>query len=118
MATLAVVVYLFTGTTSTLGGHAMRQWIALALVLGLTEAGAGATAPLAAQTPAPAAIPAAAQARSDSLAHAALAATVARRRLFVDVRTPEEYADEHLPGALNLPLAELEIGRASCRERV
>jgi phage shock protein E len=33
---------------------------------------------------------------------------VAQGALLVDVRTPEEFAAAHLPGALNLPVADLE----------
>ena len=87
----------------------MKQWLALGLALGLATVAP--VAPVAAQTAAQAAeqaLPPAAQARSDSLTHAALVVTVARKRLFVDVRAPEEFQAGHLPGAINLPLADLE----------
>ena len=32
---------------------------------------------------------------------------VSRGAVLLDVRTPEEFGDEHLPGALNVPLQEL-----------
>ncbi len=39
--------------------------------------------------------------------------------LVVDVRTEDEFMDGAFPGAVNIPLGELQqIGRASCRERV
>ena len=28
--------------------------------------------------------------------------------IIIDVRTPEEYTEKHIPGAINIPLAELE----------
>ena len=83
----------------------MKQWLTAALVLGL----AAQAAPAAAQwRTAPPPAQAAAPARSDSLARAALAATTPGRRVFVDVRTPEEFAGGHLRGAINIPLADLE----------
>lgn len=101
--------------------------VALLLTIGILAAdGAGAAAqvsassrapasdsaatalPPAQRAPAQAPLSAEAQARSDSLARAALAATKARRRVFVDVRTPEEFTAGHLPGAINLPLTDLE----------
>ncbi len=88
----------------------MKLW--LALLTTLAASAAGMAAPAAAQSPgqpaAQAPAPAAMQARSDSLARAALAATVAGKRVFVDVRTPEEFAAGHLAGAVSIPLAELE----------
>ncbi len=84
----------------------MKLWLALTTALMLSAAGT--TAPVAAQAAAQAPLPAAAQARSDSLARAALAATEAGKRVFVDVRTPEEFAAGHLAGAVNIPLKELE----------
>ena len=85
----------------------MKLWLAAAAALVLA---ARAPTPLAAQAPTVVSMPAqhAAPARSDSLARAALSATTARRRVFVDVRTPAEFAGGHLPRAVNLPLADLE----------
>ncbi len=87
----------------------MKLWLALTTALALSAAGT--TAPVAAQSSSQAAaqapLPAAAQARSDSLARAAIAATEAGKRVFVDVRTPEEYATGHLAEAVNIPLKEL-----------
>jgi phage shock protein E len=34
--------------------------------------------------------------------------TIPRNALIVDVRTPEEYAGTHFPGAVNIPLADIE----------
>lgn len=89
----------------------MRQWLVLAGALSLAAA-VGAPAPAVAQDPTPAVVPmpaqTAAQARSDSLARAALAATSPGKRVFVDVRTPEEFATGHLAGAINIPVADLE----------
>ena len=38
--------------------------------------------------------------------------------VILDVRTEEEYKEGHVPGALVIPNETIEIGRASCRERV
>lgn len=38
----------------------------------------------------------------------AKAAFDAGAAVFVDVRSPEAYADSHIPGALNIPLGEIE----------
>jgi len=42
----------------------------------------------------------------------ALAVAEGRPPVIVDVRGPRQYRDGHLPGAINIPLSELE-GRAS-----
>ncbi len=83
-----------------------RLMVVLALVTGAALAPLPAAAQVPGQQPAAALSPAA-QARADSLARAALAATAAGERLLVDVRTPEEFQAGHLRGALNLPLADL-----------
>ena len=97
-------------TTNTEG--AMRHLVLLAalsaVALRAPAPAAGQTSTSAVQQPAQSALPAAAQARSDSLARAALAATSPGKRLFVDVRTPEEFQAGHLPGAINLPVGDLE----------
>ncbi len=86
----------------------MRMWLVLVPVLALALP----AAPAAGQDTTPALVPmpaqTAAQARADSLARAALAATTPARRVFVDVRTPEEFAGGHLAGAVNIPLSDLE----------
>ncbi len=84
----------------------MRLWLVLVPALALAQA----PGPVAAQEPGVVPMPAqtAAQARADSLARAALAATTPARRVFVDVRTPEEFATGHFQGALNIPLNDLE----------
>ncbi|HEX9109169.1 MAG TPA: rhodanese-like domain-containing protein [Longimicrobiales bacterium] len=90
----------------------MRHLVLLAALAAAVHAPVPAAAqespPAAQQQPAQNALPAAARARSDSLARAALAATAPGKRLYVDVRTPEEFAAGHLPGAINIPVADLE----------
>ena len=93
----------------------MRHLVLLAAVAAVAlqapaRAAAQTTTSAMAQAPAApgSALPAAAQARADSLARAALAATSPRKRLFVDVRTEEEFQAGHLQGAINLPLGDLE----------
>jgi len=84
----------------------MRRWLVLALV----AAGACST-PRAGARGAEGVMGAAAlAARADSAARrAAAAAAVAERpRVYVDVRTPEEFAAGHLPGAVNIPVSDLE----------
>jgi rhodanese-related sulfurtransferase len=40
----------------------------------------------------------------------AFAASQARSKLFVDARSPEEYARGHIPGAINIPVDDFENG--------
>jgi phage shock protein E len=44
---------------------------------------------------------------------------VARGAVLLDVRTPEEFRDEHVPGAVNVPLQELaaRLGEVGPRDR-
>ncbi len=84
----------------------MKPWLFLVTALAFAHVPARAAAQEPALVPMPAQT--AAQARADSLARAALAATAPARRVFVDVRTPEEFAGGHLAGALNIPLNDLE----------
>lgn len=87
--------------------------LALASWLGGCDAGRGtAAASPRASTPAAAestALSAAVQARASARVDGAEArALVASGAVLLDVRTPEEFRDGHLDGALNVPVSELE----------
>lgn len=86
----------------------MRQWLVLVLALG--AAGACSTPGAGARGAEGDTGAAAVAARADSAARraAATAAVAERPRIYVDVRTPEEFTAGHLAGAINIPLSEIE----------
>lgn len=102
----------------------MRQW--LVLVLALAAAGACTTPQAGTRAGKEGGPQAAARvARADSVARAdaaaradalARAAALAERpRVYVDVRTPEEYNAGHLPQAVNIPVNDMEQRWAELR---
>jgi phage shock protein E len=73
----------------------MKHWIALALL------GAVACSEQAEEIPGNAGLPA-------GVPVAAALAPVGREMVYVDVRTPEEYASGHITGAINIPYEQME----------